>query len=341
MNYKKIPVEEAVGKKVAHDMTQIIPGEFKGARFKKGYVIKQEDLPVLRDMGKENIYIIDLKKGFVHEDEAADRIASIATAKGIIFGKPAEGKIQLEANYKGFIKIKKELLFEANKIDDILITTIHSDVPVEKGDILAGIRVNPLVIEENKIKELKKLLAGKKIFSLIPFNNPRVGVVVTGNEVYSGRIKDKFIPVLKKKCERWGGELLRVIFTPDDKEKIRSALLELKKEGAEVLITGGGMSVDPDDVTPAGIKDTGAEVISYGVPVLPGNKLMIAYLDDIPILGLPACVIFYEITVFDLIYPRILAGEKINKEEIVKLSLGGLCRHCDVCQYPNCAFGKS
>lgn len=340
MNLEKIEVDKAVGKTIPHDMTQIIPQKSKGARFKKGYIIKKEDIKILKDMGKEHIYVIDMAEGYLHEDEAAARMVELTAAAGIEFSEPEEGKIELKAKFKGLFKIKTELLFGANNIKDLLLTTIHNDVPVEKGDVLAGIRVNPLVIEEERIFELADLLKGEKIFEVIPFKNPKVGVVITGNEVYSGRIEDKFLPVLKRKFKRWGGELMRAIFVPDDQEKITEALLELKKEGAEVLITGGGMSVDPDDLTPTGIRNTGAEIVSFGAPVLPGNKLMTAYLDDIPLLGLPACVIFYEITVFDLIYPRILAGDKIDKDLITKLSLGGLCRHCEKCTFPNCGFGK-
>lgn len=340
MNLKEIAVEKAVGKTIPHDMTQIIPKEYKGARFKKGYIIKEEDVEILRDMGKEHIYVIDLAEGYLHEDEAAARMVELTTAAGIDISEPEEGKIELKAKFKGLFKINTELLFGANNIKDLLLTTIHNDVPVEKGDVLAGIRVNPLVVEEEKITELADLLAGEKIFEVIPFQNPKVGVVITGNEVYSGRIEDKFLPVLKRKFRRWGGDLMRAIFVPDDQAKITAALLELKEEGAEVLITGGGMSVDPDDLTPTGIRKTGAEIVSFGAPVLPGNKLMTAYLEDIPLLGLPACVIFYEITVFDLIYPRILAGDKIDKDLITKLSLGGLCRHCEKCTFPNCGFGK-
>lgn len=341
MNLEKIAVEKAVGKTIAHDMTQIIPEEYKGARFKKGYIIKEADIKVLKDMGKENIYVVDLDADYLHEDEAAAKMVELSVGQGIELSEPEEGKIELKAKIKGFFKIDTELLFAANRIKDLLLTTIHNNVPVEKGDVLAGIRVNPLIVEKQRIKELEELLAGNKIFNVLSFANPKVGVVITGNEVYYGRIEDKFLPVLKRKFKRWGGELMRAIFVPDDKEKITEALLELKAEGAEVLITGGGMSVDPDDLTPSGIKDTGAEIVSYGAPVLPGNKLMTAYLDDIPLLGLPACVIFYKITVFDLIYPRILAGDKIDKNLITALSLGGLCRHCDSCTFPNCEFGKT
>jgi molybdenum cofactor synthesis domain-containing protein len=340
MEYKKIPVKKAVGEKIAHDMTQIIPDEYKGARFKKGYIIEKKDIPVLKDMGKESIYIIELEPDDLHEDEAAMRITKAVCGKGLNFSDPKEGKITLKASYSGIMDINKKLLLEVNSIEDILITSIHNKIPVNKGDKIAGIRINPLVINEKIIKQIEKMITEDYIFKISPFHNLKIGLVVTGNEVYYGRIEDKFVPTLKNKLKKWGGELLDFIFVPDNKKNIKNALLKLKDKGAEVLITGGGMSVDPDDLTPSGIKATGAEIITYGAPVLPGNKLMIAYLDNIPILGLPACVLYYKTTVFDLIYPRILAKEKITRKDIIKLSLGGFCRHCEVCKYPNCSFGK-
>ncbi len=340
MNIKKISVEKAVGKVAAHDMTQIIPDEFKGVRFKKGDIIKEEDISILKDMGKENIYVLELDDNHLHEDEAAKVMADYFISENIRLSEPHEGKISLIAEVDGILNINKDILFKANTEDDILITTGHSKSPIQKGEIIAGVRINPLVIEKSKIDRVEKILSRAEIFSIASFQDYKVGVVITGNEVYEGRIEDKFLPTLKRKFRRWGGKLLDYRYVPDNTDEIKEALLELKEKGAEILLTGGGMSVDPDDVTPAGIRKTKANVVKYGVPVLPGNKLMVAYLEDIPILGLPACVIFEEITVFDIVYPRILTGEKINKEKLVKLSYGGLCHHCPVCQYPHCSFGK-
>ncbi len=340
MNIEKISVENAVGKVVAHDMTQIIPDEYKGARFKKGDIIKKEDIETLKDMGKENIYVLDLDQDTLHEDQAAQRMAAHFDNRYINLSEPHEGKISLIANQAGILNIDKKLLLEANTEDDILITTGQNKVPVKKDEVIAGVRINPLTIEKEKINKVEKILSKGNLFQVRPYKDYNIGVVITGNEVYNGRIEDKFLPTLKRKFKRWGGNLIGHEYVPDKPDKIKAALLKLKKEGADILLTGGGMSVDPDDVTPAGIRATDAQVIKYGVPVLPGNKLMVAYLDDIPILGLPACVIFEKVTVFDIVYPRILAGEQMTKDKLIKLSYGGLCHHCPVCQYPHCSFGK-
>ncbi|MGM0445917.1 MAG: molybdopterin-binding protein [Bacillota bacterium] len=340
MSIKKISVDKAVGHVIAHDMTQIIPGEYKGARFKKGHIIKKEDITILKDMGKENIYVLNLDEETLHEDQAAYKMAEVLKSEYIKLDDPHEGKISLISKIDGILKINKDLLFKANSESDILITTGHTNAPVKKGEIIAGVRINPLTIELKKINKALSILDRGTLFKINPYKDLKVGVVITGNEVYSGRIEDKFLPTLKSKFQRWGGKLLDHKYVPDDPERITESLLELKKEGADILLTGGGMSVDPDDLTPLGIRYTGANIIKYGVPVLPGNKLMVAYLDQVPILGLPACVIFERTTVFDIVYPRILSGEKITKDKLVELSYGGLCHDCPVCQYPHCSFGK-
>ncbi|AGB41020.1 molybdopterin biosynthesis enzyme [Halobacteroides halobius DSM 5150] len=340
MGIKKIPVEEAVGRVVAHDMTQIVPEKFKGARFKKGDLIDNSDISTLKDMGKEHIYVLTLEEGIIHEDDAAYRIAKHVIGKNIALSEVNEGKITLKAQQKGILKVEKDLLLKVNSSNQILITSSHNNMFLQAGDSIAGVRINPLTIEEEKLEKVEDIIRDQSIFKIEPIVNKKVGIVVTGSEVYNGRIKDQFVPTLQKKFQRWGGELLNSIIVPDEVDQITAALSSLKESGAEILITGGGMSVDPDDLTPQGIRNTGAQIIKYGIPVLPGNKLMLAYWDDIPILGLPACVIFEKITVFDLVYPRLLTEEHITRNDLIELSYGGYCHHCEICQFPKCSFGR-
>ncbi|MGM0471103.1 MAG: molybdopterin-binding protein [Bacillota bacterium] len=337
---KKVPVEEAIGEVIAHDMTQVIPNEFKGPRFRKGKIIEESDVPILKQMGKEHIYIVDLDGNQLHEDEAAQRLSQLVDGEHLDLTTPTEGKIYLQAACPGLLKIDKELLFAANRIKDILLTAGHNNSPVAAGENLMSVRVNPLIIDEELIQQTEELLAEEELIKLLPFSNPQVGIVVTGNEVYTGKVEDAFVPAMKRKFKRWGGQLLNYTYVPDDKEAIKDAICQMKEEGAEIIITSGGMSVDADDVTSQAIAATGAEVIHDSIPAAPGNKLMTAYLDEVPILGLPAAIIFYRVTVLDLIYPRLLAGERISKEDIIRLSHGGLCHQCNTCQYPHCSFGK-
>jgi len=337
---KKISVHDAIGHVLCHDITQIIPGEIKDRAFKKGHVIKEEDVKVLLSLGKDNIYVWEKKEGYLHENEAAKRLTKLAAGMGLEFSDVKEGKINFIAKYDGLLKINTELLLKVNLLDEIIIATRHNNYPVKKGDKLAGTRVIPLIIDEKKIIEAEKIANGKTIVDVIPYNKVNVGVVTTGNEVYHGRIKDAFGPIIRKKVEHYGCNVIDQKIVYDDTEKICDSIKELIDKGAQMVICTGGMSVDPDDLTPSAIKKTGANIISYGAPVLPGAMFLLAYNGDIPILGLPGCVMYAKTTIFDLVLPRVLSQDKITIEDLAGYGHGGLCLECSECTYPQCSFGK-
>ena len=336
---KKIKTVDAVGRVLLHDITKIVPGEFKGRAFKKGHVIKEEDIDVLLSLGKDNIYVWEETEGLVHENDAAIILKDIACGDGLEFGEIKEGKIDFFASYDGVLKIDKDALLELNMIDDIMMATIHNNTPVKKGEKRGGTRVIPLMVEEEKLNEAKKIIE-KPFISVEKFKKKKVGIVTTGNEVFYGRIKDAFGPVVKSKFEYYGSEILGQVILPDDKEKITEAIKMWIDKGADIVVCSGGMSVDPDDVTPSAIKDCGGEVVTYGSPVLPGAMFLLAYLGDTPIMGLPGCVMYSKRTVFDLVLPRILIDEKLTKRDIALYCQGGLCLDCKVCTFPHCSFGK-
>lgn len=336
---KMVKVEEAVGMVLCHDITKIVPGEFKGRAFKKGHIIQPEDIPTLLRLGKDHIYVWELKEGKVHEDEAGIRLAEAVKGPGLSLTEPSEGKVNLIAEYDGMCIIKEELLFKINMIDDMVIATRNNNRPVKRGDVIAGVRVVPLVIEEKKLREVEEIARNENVISVVPFRTHQVGIVVTGNEVYNFRIKDRFSPVVKRKIESYGSKVVGQIVVPDNVDRIADAIMRLITQGANMVVTTGGMSVDPDDLTPTGIRKTGAEVISYGAPVLPGSMLLVAYLGEVPILGLPGCVMYHQTTVFDLILPLVMSGNRLTKQMMAKLGLGGLCLKCDVCRFPACSFG--
>jgi molybdenum cofactor synthesis domain-containing protein len=337
---KKIAVQDAIGSILCHDITQIIPGEIKDRAFKKGHIIKAEDVKILLSLGKDHIYVWEHKEGTLHENEAAERLKNMSAGKGISFSQVKEGKISFIAEYDGLLKINTKLLMEINSLDEIIISTRHNNYPVKKGDKLAATRVVPLIIDEEKIIEAEKIAEGKTIVEVIPYEKLKVGIVTTGNEVYHGRIKDAFGPIIKEKVEYYNCEVIEQKIVYDDSDMIYQAIEELIQKGADMIACTGGMSVDPDDVTPIGIKKTGAKIISYGAPVLPGAMFLLSYKEDTPILGLPGCVMYSKSTIFDLVLPRILAGDKITKKDLAAYGHGGLCLECEVCRYPNCSFGK-
>ncbi|GAA0181692.1 molybdopterin-binding protein [Clostridium sediminicola] len=337
---KKIRVQDAIGSILCHDITQIIPGEIKDRAFKKGYIIREEDVKVLLSLGKDHIYVWEHQEGTLHENEAAERLKNLSAGKGMNFSEVKEGKISFIAEHDGLLKINTDLLMKINSLDEIIIATRHNNYPVKKGEKLAATRVIPLVIDEEKIIEAEKIAEGKTIVEVMPYRKLKVGIVTTGNEVYYGRIKDAFGPIIRKKVEKYNCDVIEQKIVYDDSDMIAQAIEELIEKGAEMITCTGGMSVDPDDVTPIGIKKTGAKIISYGAPVLPGAMFLLSYRGGIPILGLPGCVMYAKSTVFDLVLPRVLAGDKITKKDLAAYGHGGLCLECRVCTYPECSFGK-
>lgn len=338
---KEIAVEKAVGTVLAHDLTQIIPGEYKGPKFKKGHVITEEDIPVMLSMGKKHLYVLEKDDTDVHENDAALRIASKAAGNGIKLTDPAEGKIELIAEINGLLKIDRERLYQLVAQDEIMFASIHDNIVVREGEKLAGTRIIPLFVAEEVMQKAEAILADGPIIEIIPLKEMRVGVVTTGSEVYSGLIEDAFGPVLVRKFGALGSKVEKQLFADDDDEMIADCIKQLIDDGMDIIGITGGMSVDPDDRTPSGIRKAGGEVISYGAPVLPGAMFMLSYIGDVPVVGLPGCVMYSRTSIFDLIVPRLLAGEKITKADINKLAVGGLCLNCEVCTYPICGFGKA
>ena len=337
---KKVNVRDAVGMVLCHDITQIIPGKFKGRAFQKGHIIQEEDIEKLLSCGKEHIYVWEYKEGILHENEAAERLRDIVCGDGIEFGAEIkEGKIDFFAKEDGLLKVNEEELFKINSLGEMMVATIHNNTPVKKGEKLGGTRIIPLVIEEEKIKRAEELIP-TKIMEVKKIYTKKAYMITTGSEVYSVKIQDAFGPAVKRKLEEYNCELVRQVILPDDKEKIKEAIKDALNDGAELVMCTGGMSVDPDDMTPTAIKETVAELVTYGSPVLPGAMLLVAYNGDVPILGLPGCVMYNKRTAFDLVLPRVLANEKVTFEDIAKLGHGGFCLNCKVCTFPHCSFGK-
>jgi len=338
---KSVAVEQAEGMILCHDMTEIIPGSSKGRAFKKGYVIRKEDIPRLLTMGKEHIYVWEINDNTLHENDAAIRIAQGVTGAGIVLTEPHEGKVDLKAQHRGLLKIRTDAIEAINDIEEVVLATVHTNQVVPAGKVVAGCRVVPLVINADKIRQVERIChLNLPIVEVKRLRSMRIGIVTTGSEVYYGRIQDGFGPVIKNKIDEFGCTVVRQIFVADSVSMIVEAIHTLIREGAEMIITTGGMSVDPDDVTPAGIRATGGHIVLYGAPVLPGSMFMLAYIDSVPVLGLPGCVMYHKTTIFDLVFPRILAGEDITRKDIVRLAHGGLCANCKTCRYPECSFGK-
>ncbi len=339
---KLVKTEDAVGQVLCHDITQIIKGVTKDAVFRKGHIVREEDIPVLLSVGKEHLYIWENNENMLHENDAAMILYEICKGEHMGPSEIKEGKIELIAECDGVLKVDSQKLVQINSLGEMMIASRHGNFPVKKGDKIAGTRVIPLIIEKEKMEKARELGGEKPIFQILPYQKKKVGIITTGSEVYKGLIQDTFTPVILEKLSEFDTELIGHEICDDGHEMITAAIQKLLSAGADLILCTGGMSVDPDDRTPLAIKNTGAEIITYGAPVLPGAMFLLSYYGEnrIPILGLPGCVMYSKRTIFDLVLPRIMAGEVIKKEEIDRLGEGGLCLSCPVCTFPNCGFGK-
>ena len=342
---KLIKTEDAVGHVLCHDITQIIKGVTKDAVFCKGHIVTEEDIPVLLSVGKENLYVWEKEEGMLHENDAAEILRQICQGEHMHPSDVKEGKIELIADIDGVLKIEREKLRKVNSLGEMMIASRHGDFPVKKGDKLAGTRVIPLVISEEKMQQAKDVTAGGAIFNLLPYKKKKAGIVTTGSEVYYHRIKDTFTPVIEEKLAEYDIEIGGHEICNDDPQMIENAIRSLLADGCNMIVCTGGMSVDPDDRTPYAIRQVTGEIVSYGAPVLPGAMFLLAYYREegkeaIPVLGLPGCVMYSKRTIFDLVLPRLTVGEILTAEDLNTLGEGGLCLNCSECTFPNCGFGK-
>jgi len=321
---KEVRTQEAIGLVLAHDLTRIVPGEFKGAAFRKGHVVREEDIEALLAIGKEHIYVLDIEAGELHENDAAIRMAAALAATALLRTEPHEGKVTLKAPWRGVLAIDEAALNRINAIGELVVVTKRSGALLESGASLAGLRAIPLVIEEINVETCEHIArVAYPVIDVKPLRSARVGVVTTGSEVAKGRIQDRFGPIIERKLAALDSSVAAQRIVGDETGAIAEAIRNFLTEGVDMVLVTGGMSVDPDDRTPGAIREVATEIVSYGMPVLPGSMTMLAYADDVPIFGLPACVIYDDVTVFDLLLPRVLAGERLSRDDIARLGHGG------------------
>ena len=336
---RKVSVEKAIGLTLCHDITGMFDG-FKGPLFRRGHVIAPEDLPMLERIGKKHIYIWEPQSGEVHEEDAARRLAALSPVPYVSASEPSEGKITVRALTDGMFLVNRELLRQVNAIPDLTVCTLPSHSPVRSGDALASMRIVPLTTQEENLLRAEKVCGGEPLYRLVPYVRQNVSVIITGSEVYHGVIQDKFEPVARKKLADYPCTIGNVAFCDDDKDQLAAMIRDEQRSGADIILISGGMSVDPDDVTPSAVADSGARVVTYGVPSQPGNMTLVAYLENTAVVGVPGAAISQPVTVLDALLPQLFAKIPFTREELLTLAEGGLCRHCPTCHFPNCTFGK-
>lgn len=335
-----IKTEDAVGHILCHDITQIIKNVKKGVAFQKGHVIQAEDIPVLLSLGKEHLYVWRYDETMLHENEAAKILYDLCANKYMSASEIHEGKIEIIATVDGFFEVDTERLNHVNMLGEMMIATRRTNSPIKKGDVLAGMRIIPLIIEKTKMEQVKKWQKEGPLLKITPYQKQKVAIIATGSEIFKGRIKDTFTSTLIEKLADYPAEVITHKIQDDQPQLITADIIDALQQGADIVLCTGGMSVDPDDLTPLAIKKTGAHIVSYGAPVLPGAMFLLAYQNNKVIMGLPGCVMYSQKTIFDIIFPRIMARIAVTKEDLSKLGNGGLCLRCATCIYPNCAFGS-
>ena len=326
----EVAVHDAIGMRLAHDLTQILPGEFKGRLFQRGHLITSADIPKLLDIGKEHIYVLTVGEEDIHEDDAAQQMAEALMGQGMYLTSPHEGKVSLKAELQGLVKIDEHIVHEINRIGEIALATIKTNTVVQPNSLIAATRAIPLVVPKQKVEQVVeickqyRLSTGQSPITIKSIPSKQIGLITTGSEVYNGRIRDKFGPAVQRKVEALGSNIAEQRLAPDNRQKIIEEIHAFVAKGYDMIIVTGGMSVDPDDRTPGAIKEAGADIVSYGTPMLPGSMLLMGYINGIPIMGLPGCVMHDPYTSFDVLLPRVLLGEVIEREDIIKLGYGGL-----------------
>jgi molybdenum cofactor synthesis domain-containing protein len=339
---KTIDVADAVGTTLAHDITEIRPGEFKGPAFRKGHTVCHEDLCRLQKLGKNHLYAVDLGPDEIHENEAAALLAAALAGEGVAWeNNPKEGKIGLTAARDGLLVVDAAALAAFNMVPEVMCATLHSHTLVRRGKLVAATRAIPLVMPRAPIERAAAIARqGGGVLRVAPLRRARAGIVVTGSEVFNGLIPDRFAPILTEKVTALGSEVAGVSFAPDSVDLIRQAILSHLADRCDLILLSGGMSVDPDDVTRLAIEQAGAAEMHYGASALPGAMFLVAWIGEVPLLGVPACGLYHRTTVLDLVLPRVLAGERVGRKELAFYGHGGLCQECVPCTFPQCAFGK-
>lgn len=344
MKITSIPLQEAIGRPLAHDLTQIdAKNHKKSARFKKGQVITAEDIPVLMDMGRENLSVMEMSPGDVHEDDAALALGGVLCGDNLRLTQPEEGRCNLVAEKSGLLWYIAETVNRVNQDPDWVLSALAPHRPVLAGQTVAGFRIRPLVLEDYRVERAVAAVRGSKPFKILPFENLKVGLVTTGKEIFDKRVEDAFRPKLDEKLSRLSGTVIGQRYSRDTVEEISQAVRAFIEEGAEVIICTGGMSVDADDKTPGAIRSVCRKISFQGTPALPGAMLMLGWAKpktgerEIAVIGAPACVAFDDRTALDKLLPFIFAG--IEPGDLVRRwGVGGMCEHCHVCHYPSCSF---
>lgn len=336
---REVPVHEAVGLVLGHDITEIsVERRVKQRAFRRGHRLAHDDIARLLDLGKSTVFIHDPDDTDVHEDDAAMLVAPAAAGDGVRHDpEPCEGKVTFTAERSGVLRVDAERLLAINSLAIPALPTLPTNYPVRQDQTVAAFRIIPLTCERAVIDAVLAQLT-EPLLRVDPYIVRSAGVLVTGTEVFEGRITDGFIPRLERTLAGYDVPVTARAVAPDDRALIRAEIERLTAACDLVLVTGG-TSVDPDDITVQAMADAGVSIAVKGMPVQPGNNFTVGYRDGTPVCAVPAASLHYRATALDLLLPRILAGERLTVAQIAAFGLGGLAQPTTDDHFPDTTFG--
>jgi molybdenum cofactor cytidylyltransferase len=323
MFFGPVPVREAEGGILGHSLSA------GSDRFRKGRLLSAADVAALEKAGHAAVYVARLEDGDIPEDEAAHRIALALTGPRARTAAAFTGRANLYAEAPGLVRIDAARLDELNEIDEaVTVATLADYEPVEAGQMLATVKVIPFAAPRHAVERGEQLLRGHApLVQVMPFAPREVGLVLTRVSSTKNSVLEKTEQAVAQRLAQFGSRIKLHRIVPHDEADVARAIGELKTAGcAPIFVFGASATVDRHDVVPAGLTRAGGEVLHFGMPVDPGNLLMLGRHDDVSVIGVPGCARSPKLNGFDWVLQRLCAGLEISRRDIMRMGSGGLLK---------------
>lgn len=324
MKVEKLPLRQAVGHILLHN--QIGPDGRKV--LKKGHRLASSDLPALQALGREQVYVAVLADDDIGENEAARRLGDVVAGPGLKTSTATTGRVNLIAASAGLVKINRQGLLAFNDSPGITLATLTHNTPVQPKKMVGTIKIIPYAVPRPRLEAAEAVARRENpLVAIKPFTVRQAVLITTGSEPARSKVVDAFTPPLQNRLSGYNTALAAGPHVPEDEQAIAAALQQTLNEGAEMVIIAGETSImDPDDITPRAIKAAGGSIVHYGVPAEPGNLLLLAYHGPVPIVGAPGCARSKNYNVVDMVLPRLAAGERLTRRDLIELGHGGFLK---------------
>ncbi|MCC6315368.1 MAG: molybdopterin-binding protein [Thermomicrobiales bacterium] len=290
-------------------------------RFAKGHRLTAEDAATLAELD-EPIHAVQLEPGEIHEDQAALRLAAAVAGPGLERRGPSQSRYNLVAAHKGQVRVDVDRLRAINRVPGMAVFTLHNRVATVPGKVVTGVKITPVATPESALVAAERIAAGEPIVQVAPFQPLVVGVI--SSEGMSDRVRQRFRDIVTRKMGWYGARVLRFVEVPPEADAVGEAVAALRADGADVILSAGGNTIDPLDPALAALQRMGAEMVRFGAPVHPGSMFWMAYLDETPVVNLASCGMYAKASVADLVLPTVMSGARVDIDELADLGYGGL-----------------